>query len=289
MPTPQLIVTLAEASRVLGFLLTPSELQDYEKALSVLVTNPEAPLRAAIDATMRVVGSKEATSGFRTFLLSRRDPLFQCMTITKALRTPPGDQVTVAAHLLSRLAIIASDPHHYLSVSPSGTPLDREQASHFLGTTRRVGVETDSVTSSPLSHHIVVWSRGIAFTVDVLDAGGTPISENSLASALSEIKLQAARADPVKVSVASLSWNLSRSDWFEARRAIESHGENSSHFSRIDTALATLALEDDSAPSDAAAQMEAIRTGQGSLNRYADQVVGLVVYEDGEHRPDFPK
>ncbi|KAF9456214.1 hypothetical protein BDZ94DRAFT_1315366 [Collybia nuda] len=281
MPSPQLNATLAEASRVLNFLLTPSELQEYEEALMSHVTNPNAPLRTAIDAAMSAVGSEEATSGFRAFLLSRRDPLYQCMLITKVLRTPPGDQVAVAARLLSRLAIIATDPHRYLSFSPSGAPLDPEQASHFLGTTRRVGAKIDTFKPSPSSRHVVVWSNGAAFALEVLDAAGTPLSEGALTIVLKEIKIQSAKLDPAEVSVASLSWNLSRSDWFEARRAIESHVENSKSFSRIDTALATIALEDGVAFSDPTVQLEAIRTARGSVNRYADQVVGLIVYEDG--------
>lgn len=77
-----------------------------------------------------------------------------------------------------------------------------------------------------------------------------------------------------------MSWNLSRPDWFNVRQTIEAGDETS--FVTIDTALATIALEPFAAPTE---RLEAIRTGAGSINRYADQVVGLVVFNDGQSAP----
>lgn len=280
LPSFDLDTTLKEIHRVLSFILPQAELQAYEESISKLITPPDAPLRASIQGAAELLPTNPACS-FRSFLLSPRGPLFQTLTIPSVLCTPPGDQVTIAARLLSRLAVIASAPDEYLSVSPSGSPLDTGETSLFLGTTRRVGSEADTLLSTPSSHHVVVWRRGRAFSLNVLDGLHFPQSEGTITTALKKILDLTEGCPSVETTIASLSWNLSRSDWFEARQVLEVDAANALSFVSIDTALATIASESFSLSSDPAQQIEEVRTGRGSVNRYADQVVGLVVYEDG--------
>lgn len=279
LPPPNLDITLTEISRVLSFILSPTEIQAYEELVSRQLA-PNAPLRAAIKAAEELL-PKDPAGPFRSLLLSYRDPLFRSLTINAALRTPTADQLTVTAWLLSRLAIIASAPNKHLSVSPTGSPLHPEEASLFLGTTRRVGDTNDTLVSTPLSRHVVVWCNGRAFSLDILDTLRSPHSEDAIRDALKEITAQAEGHFPMPLSVASLSWNLSRSEWFKAREGLETYKANQASFVFIDTALATIALEPHSIPPCPAQRIEAVRTGERSVNRYADQVVGLVVFKDG--------
>ncbi|RDB25577.1 Carnitine O-palmitoyltransferase 1, brain isoform [Hypsizygus marmoreus] len=281
-PIPDLDATLTEVSRVLSHILSPTEFQAYEDAVANLIMPPSAPLRAILDSTT-TTSQIYSASAFRSFLLSRRDPLFHCLTIPVALRTPPGTQILVAARLLSRLAVIVATPDEHLSISTTGLPLDPEETSLFLGTTRRVGLAADILVSTPSSRHVVVWCNGRAFALDICDPSLLPYSEEAIAVALREICEHAARHCSVSVSVASLSWNLSRTAWFHTREALEAQSNpvNKEYFVSVDTALATVALEPFDLSLDPAEQLVAVRIGRGSVNRYADQVVGFVVYANG--------
>jgi hypothetical protein len=291
LPRPVLGHTLTEARRVLGFLLPPLKLDVYDKAVSTLIaSSPAAPLRPHLDGAT-ILAENDLTSGFKPLLLSNRAPMSHSMTITLALRTNTVGQISVAANLLTRLAMVATAPHEHLSVSQKGEVLNPEQTSLFLGTTRRVGPEQDTLVSSPLSRHVIVWSNGQPFALDVLNAARIPYSEASLEAALKSICDQASRLGPANSSVADSSWKLSRSDWFVARKSIEATESNRNAFALIDTALATIALEPFKAPADAEGKLEAIRSGHNSVNRYADQVVSIVVFHDGQQslwRPSEP-
>lgn len=280
LPPLDLDTTLAEASRVLSLILPAAEFHAYDESVSKLLKPHDAPLRTALLDGVAKAAPENPAHAFRSFLLSRRDPLFQCMTLPSVLRTPPGDQLSVAACLLYGVATLATAQHQHLSVAPTG-PLDREETDLFLGTIRRVGLATDHLVSTPSADHVVVWCNGHAFSLDVLDGSGLPFEERAITGALHEIKNQAALRNPANPSVASLSWNLSRPDWFVARQSLEADPANRMAFKSVDTALVTIALEPFGAPVDPAGQLEAVRDGRNSVNRYADQVVGLVVFEDG--------
>ncbi|GLB44766.1 hypothetical protein LshimejAT787_1801030 [Lyophyllum shimeji] len=251
----------------------------------VMMTPRDAPLRTLLlhGAAKASPADSHPAHAFRSFLLSRRDALFQCMALPSVLCTQSGgDQLTIAARVLHGVASIAAAPHDHLSVSATGQALDQEETDMFLETSRRVGLETDELVSSPGARHAVVWCEGHAFKLDVLNSAGVPVGERAIEAGLREIKTMATmRRTLTSVSVAWLSWNLARSEWLEARRMIEATGTNRKAFEVLDTALVTLALEGFEAPVDPAERLEAVRDGRGSVNRYADQVVGLVVFEDG--------
>ncbi|KAH9949129.1 hypothetical protein B0H21DRAFT_820318 [Amylocystis lapponica] len=279
LPNPELHSTLAEADRVLSLLLPHDQYDSYQIALTSVQKELATSFQTATSLT-----TAHATVGFRDFLLSLRQPLYRGMTMTFATHPFPGtsDQLSSATQLLARLATIAASPEQYLSVSETGTSLDPDQATVFLGATRRVGTERDALVSSPSSRHVVIWNKGSAYAVDILDTAHRPKSLPAISGALESI-ISGTRQIPQisHPSVAVLSWNLSRDNWFEARAQLEADPSNIASFQQVDTALATLALEDFSAPPLDADKIEAIRTGAGSANRYADQVVGFVVYKDG--------
>ena len=83
------------------------------------------------------------------------------------------------------------------------------------------------------------------------------------------------------IPLAAYSCRLNRTDWAEIYEKIYALSENSDSFYEIETALATVALEDYEAPSTEADLLNDIRAGWRSLNRYDDKVLGLVVYLDG--------
>ena len=74
---------------------------------------------------------------------------------------------------------------------------------------------------------------------------------------------------------------MNRTDWAEFFEKVYALPENSKYFHEIETALATVALEDYEAPSTEADLLNDIRAGWESLNRYDDKVLGLVVYSNG--------
>ena len=81
--------------------------------------------------------------------------------------------------------------------------------------------------------------------------------------------------------MAAYSCRLNRTDWAEIFEQIYALPENSESFHEIETALATVALENYEAPSIEADVLNDIRAGWKSLNRYDDKVLGLVVYSNG--------
>ena len=81
--------------------------------------------------------------------------------------------------------------------------------------------------------------------------------------------------------MAAYSCRLNRTDWAKIFERVYALSENSDSFHEIETALATVALEDYEAPSTEADLLDDIRAGWKSPNRYDDKVLGLVVYSNG--------
>ena len=81
--------------------------------------------------------------------------------------------------------------------------------------------------------------------------------------------------------MAAYSCRLNRTDWAEVFEQIYALPENWESFHEIETALATVALEDYEAPLTDADVLNDIRAGWKSLNRYDDKVLGIVVYSNG--------
>ena len=81
--------------------------------------------------------------------------------------------------------------------------------------------------------------------------------------------------------MAAYSCRLNRTDWARIFEEFYALSENSDSFHEIETALATVALEDYEAPSTEADLLDDIRAGWKSPNRYDDKVLGLVVYSNG--------
>ena len=81
--------------------------------------------------------------------------------------------------------------------------------------------------------------------------------------------------------MAAYSWRLGRTEWYHVHRQLLGVDENRSLFDLLKTSAVSVALEGES-PATIPEFMNDLREGTHSSNRYSDQTLMLVVYEDGK-------
>jgi hypothetical protein len=82
--------------------------------------------------------------------------------------------------------------------------------------------------------------------------------------------------------LANWSWRLGRDEWADTLASLRTSPRNEKPLSWIYDSAITMALEDYEAPPTLAGFLDDARMGATSENRFADQMLGSVVYPDGQ-------
>ncbi|MFE6777366.1 choline/carnitine O-acyltransferase [Streptomyces sp. NPDC057702] len=167
-----------------------------------------------------------------------------------------------------------------------GQPQTMEQHRYLFGTTRIPGLEQDTVRAPYTAErpgpcrarHIVVFSHGTAFRLDVLGPDGTPHSLADLAEALRAVLAAGAEPAAPGTSVGHLT-TLARAEWATARTTLLAHPDNARALEEIEAALFCLCLED-FAPADVQRACDELLHGDRG-NRWFDKALSFVVFADG--------
>jgi carnitine O-acetyltransferase len=148
---------------------------------------------------------------------------------------------------------------------------------------------------APGDRHILVFSRGTIFAVDVIGPDGAAYSLDELASVLREVAAASARAGAGQ-RVGALT-SKARTEWARSRAALlAAHTGNRAALDVVETALFCVALED-AAPEDEEQSGSAVPAGHEASpwsaerckrllagdpgNRWFDKGVTFIVFPDG--------
>ncbi|XP_034046831.1 uncharacterized protein LOC117528325 [Thalassophryne amazonica] len=283
-PIPELDVTLQELARVLQLILTPDLYHEFKITL-------EQQRKLLEDAQRkfesRVVSQENwVTQQFKGSLLACADPLPTSTALPVVL--PPSKvktctQLERAAALLWAAAKLYTEP----KLLEGEVPLERTQQSELFAASRIPGKHQDDIKVYPHSLHAIITCAAGVFPIDILQhpSNDGPVSArplidiyNVLAQVMNQPKA-GTQNDPS--AICSLS-ALERKTWAGIREQILNHGGvAAASLGIMESAVLTLCLEEQNAPTELADTLNAIMLGGGgSCLRHYDKVVNLVVFAD---------
>lgn len=260
-------------------LLTPAELAETEAAVAEFLA-PESPaheLQAALEEYDRSPGVRSWLDTFWPYrYLGRRDRIALNANFFFLFQDSPLGQVERAAELTASAVDykLKLDGELVPPVLLRGTPQSMVQHKYLFSATRIPGELLDTARTrfpSP-ERHIVVFSKGTPFRLDVLAEDGRPYSPAQLADGLRAIL----KDDHVTDVPAGPFTTKARAEWAASRAALLEAG-NTAALETIETALFCLCL-DDFTPADALEAGDRLLYGD---NRWYDKAVSLIVFEDG--------
>ena len=258
-------------------LLTPDEFAETEAAVAEFLAGPGPELQARLEEYDRSPGVRSWLDTFWPYrYLGRRDRIALNANFFFLFSDSPLGQVERAAELTASAVDykLKLDDEQVPPVLLRGTPQSMVQHKYLFSATRIPGELLDTARTqfpSP-ARHIVVFSKGTPFRLDVLAENGRPYSPAQLADGLRAI-LKDGHVTDVP---AGHFTTKARAEWAASRAALLSAG-NAAALETIETALFCLCL-DDFTPSDALEAGDRLLYGD---NRWYDKAVSLIVFEDG--------
>ncbi|MCR6490479.1 choline/carnitine O-acyltransferase [Amycolatopsis sp. OK19-0408] len=258
-------------------LLTPDELAETEAALAEFLAGAGPELQAALEEYDRSPGVRSWLDTFWPYrYLGRRDRIALNANFFFLFQDSPLGQVERAAELTASAVDykLKLDEQLVPPVLLRGTPQSMVQHQYLFSATRIPGELLDTVRTrfpSP-ERHIVVFSKGTPFRMDVLAEDGRPYSPAQLADGLHAIL----KDDHGAEVPAGYFTTKARPEWAASRASLLEAG-NAEALETIETALFCVCL-DDFTPSDALEAGDRLLHGD---NRWYDKAVSLVVFEDG--------
>ncbi|EOD64725.1 choline/carnitine O-acyltransferase [Amycolatopsis vancoresmycina] len=258
-------------------LLTPAELAETEAALAEFVAGPGPELQERLEEYDRAPGVRSWLDTFWPYrYLGRRDRIALNANFFFLFQGSPLGQVERAAELAASAVDykLKLDDELVPPVLLRGTPQSMVQHKFLFSATRIPGELIDTARTrfpSP-ERHIVVFSKGTPFRMDVIAADGRPYSPAQLAEGLRAILKDDHGSDVLPGHLTTKA----RAEWAASRTALLEAG-NAAALETIETALFCLCL-DDFSPSSTLEASDRLLYGD---NRWYDKAVSLVVFEDG--------
>ncbi len=157
------------------------------------------------------ISANWATVRFKSFLLSLPGPLSES-NLSCTLPSPFTNQSAAAAALLRGLAEVYTDPAIFQTVGANkdGKLFEVKQLIEMLATTHIAHFGLDEIKTFPTSRHVIAWSKGVAFKIDIIDAQRCPIVASAILNQVQQIINDTASKDLSESSIASLSTSCNR-------------------------------------------------------------------------------
>lgn len=215
--------------------------------------------------------------------LGRRDRIAVNANFFFQFHATGADQATRAAELtvmaLGHKAQL--DDESFPPLAPRGVPQSMEQSKHLFSTTRIPGDPQDAVRTPytdewpgpSTERHVVVFSRGRMYVMDVIGPDGGAHTVDEIAAGMRTVLAAASDRAPVDESVGSLT-TKARADWAAVRARLDPD-----RVDLVDRALFCVCL-DDVTPADEQEACRHLLAGD-SGNRWFDKAVSLLVLADG--------
>ncbi len=287
MPLPALEDSAARFLDWCAPLLTPEQLAETEQAVGSFLA-PDSPAHRLQAALQEHDARPDVESWLDDFwrerYLGRRDRIALNANFFFLFEDAAVGQVERAADLLSATLRHKTrlDAGRVPPVLQRGRALSTHQTQYLFSTTRIPAHGQDTLRSpgGPASaRHVVVFSRGHACSLDVVDPDGVPYAVDELAAGLRAVLERTADAAPPGTSVGHLT-TQAREDWASNRQALlDVAPENRATLDVVETALLCVCLED-VAPESTHAACDLLLHGD-SANRWFDKALSFVVFADG--------
>lgn len=217
-----------------------------------------------------------ATVRFKSFLLSLRGPLSES-SLACVLPSPFKNQSAAAAALLRGLAEVYTDPavFQFVGASKDGKKFEVRQLTELLATTRVAQLGLDEIKTIPSSRHVIVWSKGVAFKIDIIDVQRRPVAASVILNQIQQILNDTAAKVVSERSIASLSTSCSRDEWAKVRSELSGSGLS---LQVLESSITSIALEAIST-SETSELMGLAKGDTGNV--YSDKTCGFSVFTNG--------
>lgn len=217
-----------------------------------------------------------ATVRFKSFLLSLRGPLSES-NLSCTLPSPFTNQSAAAAALLRGLTEVYTDPAIFQTVGANkdGKIFEVKQLTEMLATTRIAHFGLDEIKTFPTSRHVIAWSKGVAFKIDIIDAQRCLIAASAILNQVQQIINDTASKDLSESSIASLSTSCNSDQWAKARSELAVSG---SFLEDLESFITSISLEA-SEQSDTSEILRLAKSDTGNV--YSDKTCGFSMYKNG--------
>ena len=275
-PVPNIDAIIDEVTRVSSL---QSRSASRQLATSFSATRPA--LAQLFENFARSLSSESksanwATIKFKTFLLSLRGPLSES-SLAFVLPSPFTNQSAAAAALLRGLAEVYTDPAVFqvIGANKDGKRFEVKQLTELLATTRVPQIGLDEIKTFPTSRHVIVWSKGIAYKIDILDTQRRPIAASVILNQLQQILNDTAAKSASRNSIALLSTAFSRDEWTKIRSELSA---SNSFLQDLESSITSIALE----ATETSETSELLWLARGDTgNVYSDKTCGFSVFVNG--------
>ena len=257
-----------------------------EKASKALKTNHKFLKQSfdvfcsKLDADSRGPGGISwASSQFKDQLLGLRLPL-QSSALAGLANFHSASQAATTAKLLHRLgvAFTSAELIEFVGTDSASKRFSTSQVVDIFATARIPHDIKDELRTNHLASHVVLWAKGHPYRCDVLDNARQPLRPDLLHATVESILQAANEAQKLERSVAWASSTLPRNVWSGLRASICHSEPNAASMSVIESAIASIALEDLTPESD----QQRLRMSRGSSsNVYSDSTMGFSIFTDG--------
>ena len=162
-----------------------------------------------------------------------------------------------------------------MGTNKAGKKFEVKQLTEMLATTRTPHVGLDQLQTVTLSRHVMVWSKGVAFKIDIVDAQRRPIPASVILNQIQQILNDTAAKKIRGRSIASLSTSSTRDAWANIRSEVLASGIS---LEDLESSISTIALE----ASETLDISELLRLAKGDTgNVYSDKTCGFSVFTNG--------
>lgn len=260
-----------------------SEIQDATAArqLADSFSATQATLAQSFGRLAGILNSESGTENwatvrFKSFLLSLRGPLSES-SLTYVLPSPSTNQSATAAALLRGLAEVYTDPavFRFVGASKDGKSFEVRQLTELLATTRVAQLGLDEIKRDPTSRHVVVWSKGVPFKIDIIDVQRRPVAASVILNQIQQILNDTAAKVVSERSIASLSTSCSRDEWAKVRSELSGSGVS---LQALESSITSIALEAINT-FETSELMGLAKRDTGNV--YSDKTCGFSVFTNG--------
>ena len=170
-----------------------------------------------------------------------------------------------------------TDPAVFESVGANkdGKHFEVKQLTELLATTRIAHFGLDEIKTVPHSRHAIIWSKGVAFKIDIIDAQRRPIAASVILNQVQQLLNDTAAKTASGRSIASLSTSYDRDGWAKVRSELS--GSNS-FLQDLESSITSVALEAITA-SETSELLGFAKSDTGNV--YSDKTCGFSVFTNG--------
>lgn len=289
-PLPTVAQSCARLLEWCAPLLSAEQLARTRSAVDEFLA-PDSPAHALQEALREFDARADTHSWLDEFwpyrYLGRRDRIALNANFFFLFQESPLGQLRRAAELIAGAVAykLALDDERIPPAVQRGAPQSMVQHAYLFSATRIPGVEQDT-TRTPYTddwpgpsayRHIVVFSGGRMFALDVLTPEHTPYTVDDLVGALREIAPGSGQRPAHPVGHLT---TRARAEWAADRQALlDLDPANAAALDTVETALFCVCL-DDVTPTDDTETCAHLLHGD-SGNRWFDKAVSLIVLGDG--------